>query len=432
MAEIAGLASVITLIEFSGKILSLGYGYLEKVVKAPYEFRMLLIEVGNISAVLDRLHSHLVDVEQAASLVLQKLRIANILPQCAELLEEIKKSLQNCEFMGRNGVNRLFSRLLWPIAETTVKGMIDRLGRFQRIMSDAIAVDTAAAISRLERKSFERHLELVHHAENIGARLEAVDLERLRAWICPLNVSTNDNYEAALEHRAPGTGTWFLTSPEYIYWRVDDRNGWFWLLGPPGSGKTVLSAIAIEELDLISGSGIGSVYYFFDYRNSNKTALMSFFDSVVGQLLQQAPAGMDDVQSLRLSRKMGHPTADEYLSLTRALINRFDRVYLVIDAVDECIELKGLIDALRSLMSLESNSCLRVLSTSRYTVSLETALSGVYTSSVSIVKENDIKNAQDIRSFVEHEVSKMTATSKISAELRERILDLVPLKAKGL
>jgi hypothetical protein len=54
MAELAAAATIVNLLDFSGKALAAGYGFLAKVRRAPAELRMLLSDVANINALLDR------------------------------------------------------------------------------------------------------------------------------------------------------------------------------------------------------------------------------------------------------------------------------------------------------------------------------------------------------------------------------------------
>ena len=57
MAEVAAISSVVQLVDFSGKLLALGYGFLTKVARTPKEIRMLLAEIGNIHTLLDQMQS---------------------------------------------------------------------------------------------------------------------------------------------------------------------------------------------------------------------------------------------------------------------------------------------------------------------------------------------------------------------------------------
>lgn len=56
MAELVGTISAVTsLVDFSGQIRSLGYGYLAKVVRAPSQVRTLMSKLANVNISLDRL-----------------------------------------------------------------------------------------------------------------------------------------------------------------------------------------------------------------------------------------------------------------------------------------------------------------------------------------------------------------------------------------
>jgi hypothetical protein len=62
MAEVAAVATIVQLVDFSGKILAAGYTFLAKVARAPTEIRMLLSDVANVNALLGQIQSLTSDV----------------------------------------------------------------------------------------------------------------------------------------------------------------------------------------------------------------------------------------------------------------------------------------------------------------------------------------------------------------------------------
>lgn len=53
---------------------------------------------------------------------------------------------------------------------------------------------------------------------------------KLKAWMIYDAVCPEENYEAALSSRQPGTSSWFLEEPSFLEWLSRD-NGLMWVYG---------------------------------------------------------------------------------------------------------------------------------------------------------------------------------------------------------
>lgn len=65
------------------------------------------------------------------------------------------------------------------------------------------------------------------------------------AWLSPPDPV--DNLKKSLARRSPGTGEWYLRSRQYESWKTR-KASISWLHGSVGSGKTLLSAGIIDDL----------------------------------------------------------------------------------------------------------------------------------------------------------------------------------------
>jgi hypothetical protein len=98
MAEIAAASSIISLIDFSGRLLAVGYGFLAKVARAPEEIRMLLNDVANINLLLDRMQSLASDqLDQKYQTALQSLTARSTFTAWDSLLKTAEKCLEACK-----------------------------------------------------------------------------------------------------------------------------------------------------------------------------------------------------------------------------------------------------------------------------------------------------------------------------------------------
>lgn len=145
MAEMIGsVSAVVSLVEFSGRILSLGYGYLSKVSRAPAEVRLLLSEVANLNVLLGRLQAFADDAfDPSASTALQSLAQLGIFKSCEELLASVYTIIETCQRIDGQDVKNFGKRLIWPLKERETKDTMEQLGRLRDTLTAALATDSA-------------------------------------------------------------------------------------------------------------------------------------------------------------------------------------------------------------------------------------------------------------------------------------------------
>jgi Cdc6-like AAA superfamily ATPase len=88
-------------------------------------------------------------------------------------------------------------------------------------------------------------------------------------WLRDTNPELKQRHLATL--RSPGTGEWFLQSPEFQRWIADEQQTLF-CTGRPGSGKSVMTSLVIDTLyDTFQDEpGVGIAFYYCDYRENDQ------------------------------------------------------------------------------------------------------------------------------------------------------------------
>ena len=128
-----------------------------------------------------------------------------------------------------------------------------------------------------------------------------------------------------------------------------------WICGIPGSGKSTLSKYISKRLtdEILESPGTISVSFFFRWTSDIDRTPTRLLRSLIYQILSQCPADMGDLVSLTLNqrsrstalsryRKLSSPWTSKCLlgifeeSLLR--ISKSQRVFFIIDALDECSE----------------------------------------------------------------------------------------------
>lgn len=130
------------------------------------------------------------------------------------------------------------------------------------------------------------------------------------------------------EYRHPGTGTWFVKSFIFTAW-LTEENSFLWLNGLAGTGKTVLSSVAIEyaHQQRKLNPQIGVAYFFLGYRHQAKQDI----SGILGVLVLQLSYQLQDYDSYSASV----PPSAGFTECLQRIIQRFEQVYIVLDVLDE-------------------------------------------------------------------------------------------------
>jgi Cdc6-like AAA superfamily ATPase len=154
---------------------------------------------------------------------------------------------------------------------------------------------------------------------------------------------TTANYAAQqhdfLKKRQPGTGQWLLESANFQQW-IETKELTLFCTGIPGAGKTILTSIVIEELStrFLDDDSIVVAYIYCNYKQQHEQVLENLLASLLRQLAEGKPDLPHDIKSLhdRCKNKKIRPSIDEISAVLRSVAAQYLRVFVVIDALDEC------------------------------------------------------------------------------------------------
>jgi hypothetical protein len=204
---------------------------------------------------------------------------------------------------------------------------------------------------------------------------DSQETERKRAildWLTPCQYAAQQS--DFVNRRTPATGQWLLSSEEFKQWSENEGQTLF-CPGDPGAGKTILTSMVVEYLTTTfhqrETASVAHIYC--DFRQRQEQKLVDLLASLLKQLCQiQAEAWLPDVVIELYNRhisKMSRPTATE---LSEALdhvsgdMSRTSRVFIIIDALDECHYNGGpLAPLLRILFDLQAHHRISIFATSR-------------------------------------------------------------------
>ncbi|KAH6844808.1 hypothetical protein B0I37DRAFT_312184, partial [Chaetomium sp. MPI-CAGE-AT-0009] len=139
--------------------------------------------------------------------------------------------------------------------------------------------------------------------------------------------------------------------------------------GMPGAGKTILAAVVIDNVAsrFSQDPSAGVAYIYFNFWQQDRQSVEDLFASLLKQLTQRQPSLPDKLRKLsdQHQRKGTRPSVDEILDMLHWTIGERSRVFIIVDALDECPTAGGCRAAfLTALLELRKYGA-NVLATSR-------------------------------------------------------------------
>lgn len=148
-----------------------------------------------------------------------------------------------------------------------------------------------------------------------------------------------DQQTDQISRRKEGTGVWLLNHHEYQNW-YEHANTTLFCPGLPGSGKSMMVASVVDDLQA-RFSGRTDVVIAYMYCNFNRQAeqdIHHMLAILVRQLFQEQTQLPEPVETLyrRHRDRATRPSEKELKDVLCLLVGLYARVFVVIDALDEC------------------------------------------------------------------------------------------------
>ncbi|KAJ7637905.1 ankyrin repeat-containing domain protein [Mycena polygramma] len=180
--------------------------------------------------------------------------------------------------------------------------------------------------------------------------------EELQRWFQAIDMREKQRATYALRHN--DTGSWVLKDTKFARWK--EEPGYLWIRGNSGTGKSVLSSIAIDHLfdyRLVKVANshpatpsFGIAYFYFDFRDENKQLPENMLRSIIMQLSEQSPEPYSVLDQQFKSCQGGKfPTFDNLLAMLDTILSQFTGTYVILDALDECSEHDELVQFISNL-----------------------------------------------------------------------------------
>ncbi|GMG37995.1 unnamed protein product [Aspergillus oryzae] len=163
----------------------------------------------------------------------------------------------------------------------------------------------------------------------------ALDAERKAKDVLQILNKGNDHFS----RRQEGTGQWLLDSDPFQQWLEQSKTTLF-CQGIPGAGKTIMASIVVNYLGIKfkDDCHVAVAYIFCNFRRQNEQTSTDLLTSLLKQLACQTPTLPKCLKNLFGNHKnqQTRPTSDEIWTALHTIGSSYEKVFIVIDALDEC------------------------------------------------------------------------------------------------
>ncbi|PSN59030.1 hypothetical protein BS50DRAFT_661069, partial [Corynespora cassiicola Philippines] len=236
--------------------------------------------------------------------------------------------------------------------------------------------------------------------------------------------------------RQEATGLWFLDSPEFTEWvgglsssssPSPSPSQTLFCPGIPGAGKTMMAAIAVDHLQsTVQAHGVGVVYAYCNYKGRADQTASSLLAAILKQLVQGRPSIAEPLYSMhnRHEIEKTRPSLEEILGALQSVLTHYQRVYVVIDALDECVhDVRD--ELLGKLRHVQSKTDVRVMTTSRFIPDIVEQFSGM--------PELEVRaNAADVKQYVVGQTRRLPRCIQRDSKLQQLVQDEIVKAVDGM
>jgi ElaB/YqjD/DUF883 family membrane-anchored ribosome-binding protein len=371
---------------------------------APDQFKEIAQEVRTLSIVLQD-----ASVNAAQFSGDQADNFQTVLSSCHALLQRLEKVVDKWSdaLQHKQGkiVQRIWKRLKWEPEE--IRDLRSQLTSRVTLLHTFNDRTTSYNVAKLVRRNDdERQVKLLE-------------------WLSPVNYVAQQNY--LVGRRQAGSRKWLFDSTLFTQW-LAQKGQILYCPGDPGTGKTFTTAMVIEKLqdETQNDSRTLNTYLYCSYKNADQDT-HSLLCSLLRNSFQHA--GIPDTVFPIYEKRQasGQPLLrDEVLPLLGSLYTSFDRVNILVDALDE-LPVQVRRPFITELLRLRQNQNLSLFVTSRNIPEIQRPFDDQGAASLEIRASDE-----DVRQFLMDSLFQLPGFVGRSPALQAEIIQAITEACSGM
>jgi hypothetical protein len=371
-------------------------------------------------------------------------RVRTCVNDCEDALLELEKRRNSLQKYGqpeglrqkmRTGLQRTwypFRKETLEALKASVTNVQERLKLALQVLQLDIGTESQKLVLRLLSQTTTQNDSITQIAVQNQRILDAQQSDEFRkivAWLAPPDPGTN--HATARQHHESKTGDWLLKSTQYTNWKTGAVSH-LWMYGKAGCGKTILSSTAIEDIrDTCQKDADAShAFFYFSFSDKRKQSDGDLLRSLVAQLGWREP-GLSMLRQAYENARQGVPGPDELEKILLASIRSCSKVYLLVDALDECPEdsetRQSVLARIERLTQDTSN--LKIFATSRELDSMRKSMEALAAEPLRVITR---AVDADIQAYLSTELSRDRNLRELSPEMRTLIESTIASQADGM
>jgi hypothetical protein len=325
-----------------------------------------------------------------------------------------------------------FRKATLEALKASVTDIQERLKLALQVLQLDVGTESQRLVLRLMSQATAQHNFVAQIAGQNQCILDAQQSDEFRkivAWLSPSDPGAN--HDVARRRHESQTGDWLLKSSQYQSWKTGAVSH-LWIYGKAGCGKTILCSTAIEDIRMTSEQDADTAFafFYFSFSDERKQSDSDLLRSLVAQLGWREP-GLSMLRQAYGDAKRSVPGPDELEKIFLASTRSCSKVYLLVDALDECPEdhetRQSVLARIERLTQDAPN--LRVLATSRELDRIRKSMEALIAEPLRVTTR---AVDDDIRLYLAKEISRDRSLCELSPEMRTLIESTIASQADGM
>ncbi|KAL8998435.1 MAG: hypothetical protein Q9188_006099 [Gyalolechia gomerana] len=258
--------------------------------------------------------------------------------------------------------------------------------------------------------------------------VEDINRDCLHTLRCPDTLVIKNRLKENKDKLLYGSIKWIFQDPQYLSWQDRDDVGLLWIKGGAGKGKMMMSIGLIERIPRPQDGSTVVTYFFCQNADYKLNTIEAIIKGLIYRLVNQQK---ELKESLRRRWDTANRCFDEDFTSWRVLWHVFlemldccrcRRVYVVVDALDECQD-EGMADLLKLIVrtGLHQPSKIKWLLTSRPLDSAERELLAGADQVLVSLELNSKHIAEAVKTYIAYRVDELDRRQSYGPKLRQEV-----------